>query len=361
MKAPGQAWGEPQGSFGALSFVEFTQILSLKEKKLLGEALVSKHFSEGEILYSEGAPASCLYLIRKGEIHVRRGDITRIFERGDVLGAEEVFSQMPRWGEARVVADCTCYELSEARLSVDLPQLFVFLSRKLAQLALRLAAPLAALQPVVSKAPIADTDALLHGRLDAMGLVAVFQFMEYTSKSGIMLVEDESGQVTGEFDFDAGHVTQARFRHLNGEEAIWQILLRDIGGSFRLLDRRESIRAEGNGVNPRALPEGFAKSGFLLEALRKKDEFELLLAQMPSPTARLHPAGTPVNLSKLDDFQRPIAENIAAFVQDGPVSVGELAEKMPVNEHAFYTVLQALLQTDAFLIEDIAELASQPA
>jgi len=73
---------------------------------------------DGEVLFREGDPARCFYLVEKGRVQIlnRAGDlITACYEADQLLGISEVLAQA-RWTHTATVAGATIIRVFPANL-----------------------------------------------------------------------------------------------------------------------------------------------------------------------------------------------------------------------------------------------------
>jgi serine/threonine protein kinase len=110
--------------------------LAEKEAALLRTRLVDQRFSAGEVFIREGGPGDCLYLVRQGEVEVRRaGQPLARFGVGHVVGEMALLNREPRNADVAAITDCTLSRLAADdfdELCRQLPNLKIILTRLVA-------------------------------------------------------------------------------------------------------------------------------------------------------------------------------------------------------------------------------------
>ncbi len=110
--------------------------LSDEEAALLRTRLTDERRPAGEVFIREGAIDECVYLIREGEVEVRRRDqaLARLGV-GDIVGEMALLNRQPRNADVVAVTDCKLSRLTAADffdLCQHLPALKIILTRLVA-------------------------------------------------------------------------------------------------------------------------------------------------------------------------------------------------------------------------------------
>lgn len=111
--------------------------LSDQEAAVLRTRLTDERRPAGEVFIHDGAQGDCVYLIREGEVEVRRRNqsLARL-GMGDVVGEMAPLNREPRNADVAAVTDCQLSRLAVAdffELCQHLPALKVILTRLVAQ------------------------------------------------------------------------------------------------------------------------------------------------------------------------------------------------------------------------------------
>jgi serine/threonine protein kinase len=110
--------------------------LSDEEATVLRTRLTDERRPAGEVFIHEGAIDECVYLIREGEVEVRRRDQTLAhLGVGDIVGEMALLNRQPRNADVVAVTDCRLSRLTAADffdLCQHLPALKIILTRLVA-------------------------------------------------------------------------------------------------------------------------------------------------------------------------------------------------------------------------------------
>lgn len=145
----------------------------------------------------------------------------------------------------------------------------------------------------------------LRGDIAQAPLVDVVQLLAMNQRTGTLLLRSTHG--TGELRLDEGEIVDAVFRHLEGEKALYRILLaRDGAFSFAPSQTRA----------PRRIQK--PTSELLMEAMRQKDEMARLVRDLGDESwfVKADAAETPA-----DELERALLAELA-----GKRSLGELLD-----------------------------------
>ena len=72
--------------------MQFTQDLTGAQKELISQGLIQLPFKAGQVVVNEGDPGNSLYIIKKGEIGVYKGDRrVRVLKEGESFGEQSIY------------------------------------------------------------------------------------------------------------------------------------------------------------------------------------------------------------------------------------------------------------------------------
>ncbi len=110
--------------------------LSDEEAAVLRTRLTDERCPAGEVFIHDGAIDECVYLIREGEVEVRRrGRVLAHLGNGDIVGEMALLNRQPRSADVAAVTDCKLSRLTATDLSdlcQQLPALKIILTRLVA-------------------------------------------------------------------------------------------------------------------------------------------------------------------------------------------------------------------------------------
>jgi len=141
------------------------------------------------------------------------------------------------------------------------------------------------LVPAPSPAPVIPG---LSGDLELFGLPNLLQSLAQSAVTGTLLLHGADKQQLGALSLRKGQLLEARVAHLNGPEAVYQLLERPVAATFQFLSRADSELPPGVGAETLSL---------LFEGMRRYDEFQraaALVADMaPLATTGMAPTSHP--------------------------------------------------------------------
>lgn len=325
-------------------FLTYCTKLKPIELRALGEFSNSLHMEKDTVIYEKGDASDCLYIISRGVLEVIWEDITSTkkpvsscyLSRGDILGTIGVMTGVPRANTVRTCEPVSllCIQKENLKKLVEkVPSFMFYLAEELSWQLMH-----------VNDATIMQSNCLeLSGSLANFDLVTVFQTLLQSSQKGELVIADGNDEPVAKFHFDEGSPVYGQFGHLLGDEALWQLFLRDIPDatfSFAILneptDRSGPLTAE-RGSND-----------LLLNALRSRDEFLMLLEDLPDINSTLMVSSPELNWTGPAE-SAPIVEAMWTAVFDCPTRIEELFEKLNWCELTLYRVLRELL-TEGHLV-----------
>lgn len=182
-----------------------------------------------------------------------------------------------------------------------------------------------------------------HGTLSEFHLPDIIQFLSGASKTGMLRLS--VGEQEGSMFLDGGRIVHAVFSGVEGEEAVYLLAIQS-SGEFHFEP----------GVSTRASTVHRSNTSLLMEAARRKDEWELLRQKIPSVD------GIPeFVIPEGEDAGKQITLNTSEWIVlskiDGRRSIREIAQS--ANLSLFHTcrLLYSLISTR--LIE-LREPRSEP-
>lgn len=258
------------------NFFSFCTSLKPIELKALGELSHVEHLPEGAIIYSKGDPSDALYIISRGVVEVLYDEvqthpvdnISAYLSRGDMFGTVGVMTDSPRANAIR-----TCEPVSmQCFQKQDLPEIL----RRVPAFYQYIAVQLAYQLMQINEAAFIQSNCIeLSGSLANFDLVTVFQTILQSSQSGELIVCASNGDPIAKFYFGNGQPLYGQFGHLLGQEALWQLFLRDLPGTFSFQILENPTDTTG------PLPAERGSNDLLINALRLRDEFTLLKEILP--------------------------------------------------------------------------------
>ena len=337
-------------------FFNFSTTLKPLELKALGELSEVRHFEEGEIAYSPGDPADSIYIINRGvvEVVLESGNddaASTYLSRGDVFGDVETLSGLPHkhFVQTREPTSLQCFRRRDfAELIQRIPSFFLYLSEHLA-LRLSQAGDVAIAQSHCTE---------LGGSLSNFDLVTIYQTILGSFQTGELRITNDQGEPISACVFEQGQPRTCQFEHLSGEEAFWQLFLREsLPGTFSFFsgERRTTETADAQPLNR----DG---QDLLFAALQARDEFADIRLRMPNPLAIVQ--RRQLNIfwpEKAPPELKPLAEEVWQIAYSKPMTLSELFRSCSVCELKLYRVIDELVRSQHCDLSSTPSCAEQAA
>jgi CRP-like cAMP-binding protein len=187
----------------------------------------------GAFVYVKGSEADSVFLIDEGVIEIlqispdgERENSVAHLRRGDIFGELAILTNRERVASVRACEDCVLLQLEKSvflRLLQRIPQFSSFLALRMADRLYKSAAN--------NYFQTHNVD--FSGSLHNLDLLLVFQLINSSGKDGELRLINSANDIYGSFFFESGSVRYAKFAHLEGVEAVWQLFLEtELEGNF---------------------------------------------------------------------------------------------------------------------------------
>jgi CRP-like cAMP-binding protein len=330
-------------------FFAFCTALKPIELKAIGELSWVRHLAEGDVLYSPGEPGNALYIVNRGVLEIsqkgRQGNKVVLLGRGDLVGDVEVFADMRRTQmvRAKEAASLQCFPRANfPELLRLVPDFYRYLCEQMA----------ARLLKERDLADDLENSLELSGRISNFDLTTIHQTIMSSGQTGELSIQDETGHTVGAFYFETGRPRAARFQHLTGEDAFWQLFLSDqLSGTFSFSVGEHPL-TDANESAPIA-----PRNDLLITALQYRDELDALKKGMKNHSEKLRARATDLKWNgAAPEPLRPLAEQVWNLLGRGPKTIAELYRECGVCELKIFQVVSELLYSDqASFTGDIAQ------
>lgn len=323
-------------------FFSYCTTLKPVELRSLGQLSQTRHLEEGDILYRAGEAADAIYIVSRGVVEMlwdseapgadahSEPDQRCYLSRGDMVGAVAVLTESPHANEVRACESSSLQCIPKENLASLASKVPSFMQYVAEQLSHQLAQ--------VNELNAIQSNCLeLSGNLANFDLVTVFQTILQSNQTGELVISDEQDTPVGRFLFKNGHPKAGQLAHLTGEEALWQLFLRETPGTFSFARITEENWRDADMTCTRPADD------FLLNALQMRDEFQALLEKMPSADATLVPCQNDVSAEEIG-LRHRLHVAIWNTLQKESISLESLLSRLPYNEFTFYQGLSQLLE-----------------
>lgn len=183
-----------------------------------------------------------------------------------------------------------------------------------------------------------STPSTLAGDLGFFGLPMLLQTLEQGSMTGCLSLMDRTGAPRAQVWLKRGEMVTATFRHLAGESAMYELLIRPFPGTFAFVHR---------GDGPAPGPLGTQKINTLVfEGVIRHDERQRAAA-LVGDTARLLPTGQP--RSPTPNETADLGDALWEAVEGG-ATPAECEASMPYDSGQIRGLLAAWVEMEALQV-----------
>ncbi|HSI82813.1 MAG: cyclic nucleotide-binding domain-containing protein [Candidatus Methylacidiphilales bacterium] len=316
----------------------FNRLESLKQREMMRLWKPMK-FHKGEFVYHQGAEADAIYIVDRGVVEVvtsspdgKQSRSLSYLTRGDVFGEIGVLTS-----NVRVAGIVTCEEVELMKIS---KQDFIFLMGRIPQLGAFMASYLAErLYETTERATFNSYSVDFGGSLLRFDMLLIFQTIISSGQTGELRLINPHNDLIGSFFFTGGGVTNGRFAHLQGIEAVWQIFLEpSFEGTFafQIRDRPslpfdDAFRITMDGM------------GLLMEAASMRDTFMALPQRLQRMEGRL--VRLVMDLEWQDANSYKLIDRIWKLVERRPQVLSSIWRRLDICSLTLIQLVQGLIRT----------------
>ena len=294
-------------------------------------------FGPGEVVFHQGDQGDRLFVVKSGVLEVLStpSDASEAVPiaylgTGEVLGELALLTGSPRSATVRSPEHAELFAVERA-VFIDLMDTLPAFSRNLCVVLAR------RLETTTLKVPRASGKQL-QGSLKYFDRATVIQTLIGSHQTGNLTVTHRKKK-TAELFFYSGNIYRARYRHLAGDDAVYQLFQGTMEGDFSFTGREV---AEDEVQSEVSLPA----ISLLMESVRLQDELPMLKERVPDPDRAFRQKGEHLLWEETDSVE--LAAAVWSRLKKG-ASVRDLERDIPRCSYAIYRTLAALL--DAGQIE----------
>lgn len=293
---------------------------------------------KGKVLFEIGSKADALCVIKNGVVEIARpvddpNDMKTVayFTNSDSIGEMRIITQSPHRSMARAPGGAEVFMLTRQGLLEGMELVPEFAIRMCEMYAHKLEGTVTTLRTHEQK------QRQLEGNLEYFDLATVIQTLLSTDqRTGILYVSNDKQQTVAELFVDGGHVKRAQVGNLRGEDAFYQLFLKELKrGNFFFKED----------VNPEEEKAEIDIPGMslLMEAARLQDELKAIKEMTVTDPEKVYKQRA-AELKWEDEGTKPVAEVVWRAVGHG-MKVRDIVDELPRNEHVTYSTLSQLLQS----------------
>jgi CRP/FNR family cyclic AMP-dependent transcriptional regulator len=293
-------------------------------------------FGPGEVVFRQGDRGDRLYIVKSGvlEILTASGEGSEpmpfaYFGIGEVLGEIALLTGSPRTATARSPERAELFTLDRA-VFIDLMDTLPTFSKNLSLVLAR------RLEATTLRIPRA-TAKQLQGNLRFFDLATVMQTLIGAHQTGNLIVSQEAGkQRVAEILFFKGNICRSRFRHLTGDDAVFQLFQSGIEGEFSFTSRAVQEEEVSTDITMPSI-------SLLMESVRLQDELIVLKEAMPDADRTYHQKAEQLSWDDAETLE--LAAAIWTRLKRG-ASLSDLQREIPRCSYAIYRALRTMIEFD---------------
>jgi CRP/FNR family cyclic AMP-dependent transcriptional regulator len=290
-------------------------------------------FGPGEEIFHQGDEGDRLFIVKSGVLEILATPAdgaepmpVAYLGTGEVLGELALLTGSPRSATARSPEHAELFTL-EKPVFLDLMETLPAFSRNLCLVLAK------RLETTTLKVPRA-AGKQLQGTLKFFDLATVIQTLIGSHQTGNLTVTQEAGKhKIAELFFYKGNIARAKFKHLVGDDAVFQLFQSSYDGEFSFSGRNvqeEEVQAD---ITLPAI-------SLLMESVRFQDELPMLKERIPDPDRVYRQSVSQLQWEEAETVE--LAAAVWARLKKG-ASVADLQRDIPRASYSIYRTLAALL------------------
>jgi CRP-like cAMP-binding protein len=296
-----------------------------------------QEFGPGDVLFQQGDEGDRLFVVKSGVIEVLATPsdgsepvVVAYLGTGEVIGELALLTGSPRSATVRSPEHAEVFAVDKA-IFFDLMDILPAFSRNLCVVLAK------RLETTTLKVPRASGKQL-QGNLKYFDLATVIQTLIGSHQTGALVVTQDKHKLA-EIFFFRGNIARARYRHLVGDDAVFQLFQSTVEGDFSFTGRdvrEEDVQIE---ISMPAI-------SLLMESVRLQDELPLLKERVPDSGRILRQKAAHLSWDETESIE--LAAAVWSRLKKG-ASLEDLQREVPRSSHAVYRTVVRLL--DAGQIE----------
>jgi CRP-like cAMP-binding protein len=231
-------------------------------------------FGPGDVVFRQGDRGDRLLVVKSGVLEVVAAPtdgsepvVVAYLGTGEVIGELALLTGSPRSATVRSPEHAELFAVDKA-VFLDLMDILPAFSRNLCVVLAR------RLETTTLKVPRASGKQL-QGNLRYFDLATVIQTLISSHQTGALVVSRDKHKMA-ELFFFRGNIARARYRHLIGDDAVFQLFQSPVEGDFSFTGREvreEEVQSE---ISMPAI-------SLLMESVRMQDELPMLQERLSNP------------------------------------------------------------------------------
>jgi CRP-like cAMP-binding protein len=288
-------------------------------------------FGPGQVVFRQGEEGDRLFVVKSGVLEViasptdgSEPTVVAYLGTGEVMGELALLTGSPRSATVRSPEHAVLFAVDKA-VFLDLMDVLPAFSRNLCAVLAR------RLETTTLKVPRASGKQL-QGNLRFFDLATVIQTLVGSHQTGALVVTQDKAKLA-EIFFYHGNIARARFRHLVGDDAVFQLFQSPIEGDFSFTGREVSEDEVQSEVSMPAI-------SLLMESVRMQDELPGLRERLPDAGRVYRQKAAQLAWEEPETIE--LAAAVWSRLKKG-ASLAELQRDVPRSTYAIYKTVATLL------------------
>jgi CRP-like cAMP-binding protein len=317
------------------AFLRASELFENQPPEVVGAVLAQGHLVEygpGDVVVRQGDQGDRLFVVKSGVLEVVAAPtdgsepvVIAYLGTGEVLGELALLTGSPRSATVRSPEHAELFAVDKA-VFFDLMGILPAFSRNLCVVLAR------RLETSTLKAP-RTSGKQLQGNLQYFDLATVIQTLISSHQTGALVVSQDKHRVA-EIFFFRGNVARARYRHLVGDDAVFQLFQSPVEGEFSFTGREVREEEVQSDISMPAI-------ALLMESVRLQDELPGLKERAGDPGRVLRQKAPQLAWEDSDTIE--LAAAVWSRLKKG-ATLDDLQRDVPRSSHAIYHTVVTLLE-----------------
>jgi len=290
-------------------------------------------FGPGEVVFRQGEQGDRLYVVKTGVIEVvatpsdgSEPTVVAYLGNGEVIGELALLTGSPRSATVRSPEHAVLFAVEKA-VFLDLMDVLPAFSRNLSVVLAK------RLETTTLKVPRASGKQL-QGNLRYFDLATVIQTLIGSQQTGVLVVLQDKHKLA-ELFFYLGNIARARYRHLVGDDAVFQLFQSPVEGDFSFTGREVREDEVQNEISMPAI-------SLLMESVRMQDELPMLKERLPHADRVFRQKAGQLKWEEPESIE--LAASVWSRLKKGATLV-DLQRDLPRSTYAIYRTVSTLLES----------------
>jgi len=293
-------------------------------------------FGPGDLIFGQGEEGDRLYIVKSGVLEILSAPVdgteavpVAYLGKGEVLGELALLTGSPRSATVRSPEHAELFAVTKS-VFLDLMASVPLLSRNLCIVLAR------RLETTTLKVPRTGGGKQLQGNLKFFDLATVIQTLIGSHQTGTLVVTQEGGKhKIAEIFFFKGNIARARYKHLSGDDAVFQLFQSSLEGEFSFAGREVQEDEVQTDISMPAI-------SLLMESVRLQDELPGLKDKLPDPDRVFRQKAAQLEWEEVETVE--LAASVWSRLKKG-ACLNDLLRDIPRSAYAIYRTMVILVES----------------